>query len=360
MPTPNEKLKLIPISLVEVPSSKEWEKAVQSRDGIPLVRVTTSLHKPSTGVAQLLRIGLTEPVNKIVRIRKEITPDGNVIPFDRVETSVPVAHLETYGATDAQKYAWTLLDRILAGDYPPGSKLPSIRELHEQTGLDTSTIQVALQFLSPIVQGKKGSGRFIPEGPILQDDLSTTLKNIIDGSTKHSLRKPFETAASLLALLGTEGYLAGKKLPSIKNLATRFGVSIGVAQEAIQILAQKNLLRVQRGSGVINEKGGGTFVTNYLPDQQEITAMRQDLLRSRNEIQEPLDLEHIATSTIESITARLPNSHEVEIFALKKPVPLLEHRVVYFNDKQMPIALKVKNIPTDRAYIQQRRVLDDI
>ena len=62
---------------------------------------------------------------------------------------------------------------IIAGIYPPGSKLPSVRDLAQTAGVNPNTMQKALSEMerTNLVYSQRTSGRFITE------DLS-----MIDGS----------------------------------------------------------------------------------------------------------------------------------------------------------------------------------
>lgn len=54
---------------------------------------------------------------------------------------------------------------VVNGTYPPGSKLPSVRELAEESGVNPNTMQRALQELETkgFVYTKRTSGRFVTE-----------------------------------------------------------------------------------------------------------------------------------------------------------------------------------------------------
>ena len=54
---------------------------------------------------------------------------------------------------------------ILSGTYPPGSKLPSVRDLASQAAVNPNTMQKALAELerSGLVYSQRTSGRFITE-----------------------------------------------------------------------------------------------------------------------------------------------------------------------------------------------------
>ena len=55
--------------------------------------------------------------------------------------------------------------RIVAGTYPPGSRLPSVRDLAMEAGVNPNTMQRALGELerSALVYAQRTSGRFVTE-----------------------------------------------------------------------------------------------------------------------------------------------------------------------------------------------------
>lgn len=62
---------------------------------------------------------------------------------------------------------------IIAGIYAPGERLPSVRELAQEAGVNPNTMQKALSELerSGIVHSRRTSGRFITEDEQLIHDL---------------------------------------------------------------------------------------------------------------------------------------------------------------------------------------------
>lgn len=58
-----------------------------------------------------------------------------------------------------------LADRIRAGEYPPGSKLPTLRELAELYDVSFSSIQRSVGLLVDrgVVRGEMGRGLFVAE-----------------------------------------------------------------------------------------------------------------------------------------------------------------------------------------------------
>ncbi len=58
-----------------------------------------------------------------------------------------------------------IINRIVTGQYPPGEKLPSVRDLAEEAGVNPNTMQRALSELerTGVIFSQRTSGRFVTE-----------------------------------------------------------------------------------------------------------------------------------------------------------------------------------------------------
>ena len=67
--------------------------------------------------------------------------------------------------------------RIIAGQYRPGERIPSVRELASEAGVNPNTMQKALSELerSGIVRSKRTSGRLITEDEAMLKQLKSEL-----------------------------------------------------------------------------------------------------------------------------------------------------------------------------------------
>jgi DNA-binding GntR family transcriptional regulator len=70
--------------------------------------------------------------------------------------------------SDQRRYvrlAGTLADEIQSGKYTPGTRLPSIHELYQETGLSRQTVGKALRLLEGerLIERVPGLGYFVPE-----------------------------------------------------------------------------------------------------------------------------------------------------------------------------------------------------
>lgn len=62
---------------------------------------------------------------------------------------------------------------IISGNYPPGSRLPSVRELAAEAGVNPNTMQKALSELerTGLIYSQRTSGRFITEDLSMMEEI---------------------------------------------------------------------------------------------------------------------------------------------------------------------------------------------
>lgn len=67
--------------------------------------------------------------------------------------------------------------RILKGEYPPGSRLPAVREVAAQAGVNPNTMQRALAELERdgLVYSQRTAGRFVTEDQTMIDHVKRSL-----------------------------------------------------------------------------------------------------------------------------------------------------------------------------------------
>lgn len=77
---------------------------------------------------------------------------------------------------------------IISGTYPPGSRLPSVRELAQEAGVNPNTMQKSLAELerTGLLYSQRTSGRFITEDPNMIEE---TKKAIASAQVKEFLKK---------------------------------------------------------------------------------------------------------------------------------------------------------------------------
>ncbi len=66
---------------------------------------------------------------------------------------------------------------IISGTYPPGSKLPSVRELAQEAGVNPNTMQKSLSELerTGLLYSQRTSGRFITEDLTMIEHTKNTI-----------------------------------------------------------------------------------------------------------------------------------------------------------------------------------------
>ena len=67
--------------------------------------------------------------------------------------------------------------KIICGDYPPGYRLPSVRDMADQAGVNPNTMQRALSDLEKtgLVRSERTSGRFVTDDQSLLHKTKTEL-----------------------------------------------------------------------------------------------------------------------------------------------------------------------------------------
>jgi GntR family histidine utilization transcriptional repressor len=75
--------------------------------------------------------------------------------------------MPTFSKSDQRRYvglAGTLAEGIQSGTYPPGKRLPSIRELCHETALSRQTVGKAMRLLEAegLIERVPGLGYFVP------------------------------------------------------------------------------------------------------------------------------------------------------------------------------------------------------
>ena len=76
-----------------------------------------------------------------------------------------------------------LTQRVVSGQYPPGIRIPSVRDLAAEAGVNPNTMQRALQQLERdgLVYTQRSSGRFVTEDTCIIDEAKKALaKQYID------------------------------------------------------------------------------------------------------------------------------------------------------------------------------------
>lgn len=111
--------------------------------------------------------------------------------------------------TASRQLADALRAQIAGGAYPPGSKIPSYRQLRDSHHVALNTAQAAIRMLAAdgLVEIRPARGAYVRDGA----DGDLTLRAELAGlqavlrRSKHDLAEAETTVASLLARLPAEG-----------------------------------------------------------------------------------------------------------------------------------------------------------
>ncbi len=95
---------------------------------------------------------------------------------------------------------------IVAGNYPPGGRLPAVRELAAEAGVNPNTMQRALQDLERdgMVYSQRTSGRFVTEDLATIEAAKKALAEELIRSFRDGMGKLGYGRAEILALLEEE------------------------------------------------------------------------------------------------------------------------------------------------------------
>ena len=94
---------------------------------------------------------------------------------------------------------------IISGTYLPGSKLPSVRDLAQDAGVNPNTMQKALSELerTGLLYSQRTSGRFITEDTELIQRMKTTLATMQVREFIHKMRQIGLDDTEILQLIQT-------------------------------------------------------------------------------------------------------------------------------------------------------------
>ena len=80
----------------------------------------------------------------------------------------------------------------------------------------------------------------------------------------------------LRKLIAADGLGAGDQLPSETDIAARFGVARGTVREALKLLEQGGLVKVQHGRGRFVSAIGNSMVTRPMTEFESVTEMLEE------------------------------------------------------------------------------------
>lgn len=126
--------------------------------------------------------------------------------------------------TDRPIYAQLLeliQQRIITGTYGPGEKLPPVRELALEAGVNPNTIQKAMAELerTGLIHAQRTTGRFVTEDAQMIRDLRQQLAVDKIAGFLHDMQELGYERTEILRLMGQSGYAGecgGKNVTGIE------------------------------------------------------------------------------------------------------------------------------------------------
>lgn len=128
---------------------------------------------------------------------------------------------------------------------------------------------------------------------LLMADKRRTAEIVLEKIVEHFLKKQLK---------------AGEKLPSERELATRFGVSRNSVREALQILALKNVIEIRRGGGSYVIQSDTNLIHEAL--SEKVTALESHLVFEMLEVRRALEVEAAALAAQRASAKDLNNIRE--------------------------------------------------
>ena len=97
--------------------------------------------------------------------------------------------------------------RIVTGVYPAGSKLPSVRELAEESGVNPNTMQRALTELEQegLVYTQRTAGRFVSEDRSMLDNIKHEEARSLTAGYYAKLKKLGYSKEEMIGFINTQG-----------------------------------------------------------------------------------------------------------------------------------------------------------
>ena len=217
---------------------------------------------------------------------------------------------------------------IRSGAYPPGSALPSERELSEAVGLSRMTVRRALEELAAerLVEQRRGSGTFV-------------------------LGRRVDQPADVLLGFTEEARLLGFRPGSVLFEARTVRAEEEVAA-ALRLEPGARVLRVIRLRTADDEPLA--LQTSHLAPPYD--ALSIDVLKRSASLYQTLGEQYGVTpaGAEQSISARLPTGHECEMLAIDATTPVLAMERTTFDAHGVPFEYVLSAYRSDRYRVLLR------
>lgn len=221
----------------------------------------------------------------------------------------------------------TLQRRIEAGDYPPGTLLPSENQLINEFGVSRPTVVAALRVLREQgwIESQQGKGRFVRGRPAL-----ASLEQPRPG---HAYLTSAETASAELLEVGAVA------------VPNRIAALLDLSPKSKAFLRRRLVSRGDEPSEIVSlwlplDLSEGTNLTSAEPLTQGI--------REHIQARKGVRFDHV----IEQITARMPTSDEVKQLGMPKNTPVLDVYAAVRDPGGRPLAVLAVVLPADRHELE--------
>ncbi|MBO4273923.1 UTRA domain-containing protein [Microbispora triticiradicis] len=221
----------------------------------------------------------------------------------------------------------TLQRRIEAGDYPPGTLLPSENQLINEFGVSRPTVVAALRVLREQgwIESQQGKGRFVRGRPAL-----ASLEQPRPG---HAYLTSAETASAELLEVGAVA------------VPNRIAALLDLSPKSKAFLRRRLVSRGDEASEIVSlwlplDLSEGTNLTSAEPLTQGI--------REHIQARKGVRFDHV----IEQITARMPTSDEVKRLGMPKNTPVLDVYAAVRDPGGRPLAVLAVVLPADRHELE--------
>ncbi|MFG1861937.1 GntR family transcriptional regulator [Microbispora bryophytorum] len=221
----------------------------------------------------------------------------------------------------------TLQRRIEAGDYPPGTLLPSENQLINEFGVSRPTVVAALRVLREQgwIESQQGKGRFVRDRPAL-----ASLEQPRPG---HAYLTSAETASAELLEVGAVA------------VPNRIAALLDLPPKSKAFLRRRLVSRGDEASEIVSlwlplDLSEGTNLTSAEPLTQGI--------REHIQARKGVRFDHV----IEQITARMPTSDEAKQLGMPKNTPVLDVYAAVRDPGGRPLAVLAVVLPADRHELE--------
>lgn len=171
-----------------------------------------------------------------------------------------------------------LRDRILAGDWPTDTRLPTLDELAEEYGANKNTI---LRAINEVLEPEGLVWTAPKRGIVVRPAESRRVHAKVHKEVPHKQVKFRMIADDLEARIRAGEFEPGSRLPSKAELMSHYRkmlgtVALGTLDKAFALLREQELIETKRGSG--------TYVRDPLPVSKVATTVPDDLAELRSRI----------------------------------------------------------------------------